>query len=195
MPICLPEDYDYYKIYLQDPSFIEWCKNIGVNDSDTIYGLTPFYDKYCKDQIKKNKPKPERNIKFCFITIQDFQRRLHDLDKLQQFIKNIDYLYHEGSWIIEAGKSDPPNVHLHFLVKIINPKKHKSKLNIEWKKLFNTDLYDKDFYKLTQHRDTKGMPKYEQWCQEKLDYFDNSTKGTHSNSIDLNLKGSFGGEG
>lgn len=191
MPTCLPEDYEFYKHYIESKHFLEWWKNIGLDDNESIYGIIPFYDKYCKN-IKKEK---DRNIKFCFITIQDFQRRMEDIDKLLLFIKNIGYLYSEGYWIIEAGKSDPPNLHVHMLVKIINPKKHKSKLDIEWKKLFNNSIYEKDFYKLTQHRDVKGMPSYDQWVNEKLLYFKNDCKGNHSNSIDLELNGVFGGEG
>lgn len=80
------------------------------------------------------------------------------------------------------------------MVKIIDPKKHKNKLNIEWNKLFGNNITDKDFYKLSQWRKSKVMPSYEQWCMEKLDYFKDETKGSHGNK-DPSVHGSFAGGG
>ena len=143
--------------------------------------------------FEKKKPKKDRVIKFCWITLQDFSRRMEDKEKLLQFINKIGYLYDDGHWIIEAGKCvEKPNLHIHMLVKIINEKKHKQQLCIEWSKLFDTNLRDKDYYKLKQHRDVKGMPAYDLWCAEKMEYFQNDKKGNHSNFIDLDLKGGFG---
>lgn len=148
---------------------------------------------------EKKKIKKDRVIKFCWITIQDFQRRIGDIDKLLTFINKIGYLYESGHWIIEAGKCkdiNKSNIHIHMLVKIINEKNHKKQLCIEWSRLFDTNLRDKDYYKLKQHRDCKGMPSYKQWCDEKLSYFNNDEKvDGHSNCFDLNLRGEFGGEG
>lgn len=141
--------------------------------------------------FEKKKVKKDRVIKFCWITIQDFQRRMEDIEKLQHFMSKINYLYEDGHWVIESGKTGK-NVHIHMLVKIINEKKHKQMLCIEWGKLFNSNLRDKDYYKLKQHRDVKGMPSYKQWVDEKLEYMSNDNKGTHMNSIELNLAGGFG---
>lgn len=188
MPTCRPEDMKYFKKYLESEHFLDWCKNIGIPDDETIYDIIPFYEKYCAKT--KLKVKKEREIKFHFITIQDFQRRTDDIDKLLIFIKNINYLYSDGYWIIEQGKS--VNIHIHMLVKIIDPSRHKKKLNIEWVKLFDTKLYDKDYYKLQSCNGGKGMVPYDQWVNEKLTYFVNEQKGDHSNSIDLGLSGRFG---
>ena len=78
------------------------------------------------------------------------------------------------------------------LVKIKNSRNHKSKLRLEWLKLFPSDLNQKDYYKMTQHRNTVEMPPYKQWLEEKLEYFDQEKKGEHSNSIDLNIRGVLG---
>ena len=158
---------------------------------ESLITLKEYFDLWEIKQAKIKKKK-EREPNFVFITIQDYQRRLEDLDKLQIFIKRIEYLYSECHWIIEAGKSDPPNVHIHLLSKIINPRKHKQKLNLEWMKLFDTSLYDKDYYKITQWRKSDEMPTYEGWVEEKLIYFDDTKKGTHQNSVDLGISGSWG---
>ena len=141
-------------------------------------------------QLKKNGGK-----KFAFITIQDKQRRLDDIEKLQLFINRIAYMYDAGFWTIEAGKSDPPNVHIHLFVRIKNSKKHKASLNAKWMALFNTNLQgDNDYYKLETHNDSPDMPSYKDWYEEKMVYIhgDNEQKGDHMNSIDLNLRGGQG---
>jgi hypothetical protein len=192
MPRCLPDDFQEYKKYLESEHFLNWWKNIGLADDESVYGIIPFYDKYCKQECKKLKhANKERKINYCFITLQNFQCRKKDIDKMLLFLKRIDYLYESGEWIIESGKS--VNIHIHMLVKIIDAKKHKNKLNIEWNKLFNNNITDKDFYKLTQWRQSKLMPSYEQWVNEKLGYFKNDSKGNHSNLEDLECQGSFSG--
>lgn len=184
-----------YDFYMQNRSFVDhWCSNDDfikycINKNMWDHGIIIAVE--CYQLWLKKRPKPKTNCedRFKFITIQDFQRRTEDIDKLLLFIKNISYLYSEGKWIIEQGKSI--NVHVHLLVKLINPKTHKKKLSIEWSKLFDTNIYDKDYYKLTQCNGGKGMVPYEQWVQEKLDYFNNDKKGSHSNIIDLGLSGEF----
>lgn len=148
--------------------------------------------------IKCYKPKLTKNEKvkkFTFITIQDFQRRMCDIDKFVKFVNSISYMYEAGKWIIESGKNldkDEYNLHLHMLVKIRdNVKNHKKVLNIKWMRQFNTNLYDSDYYLMKQHRDVKGMCSYDDWITEKLEYFDNSKKGDHKNTEDLGLNGEF----
>lgn len=173
-----------FKKYVDDRE--HWNENLF-----TYWQAFEIYEhKQKKLNIKLNK-----KSQFVFITIQDFKRRPCDLDMLNQFINNIKYLYCEGFYCIESGKVPPPdsNLHVHLLCKIINPKKHKQKLNLEWIKLFkDTTLYESDYYKLTQWRESPNMPPYEQWVNEKLLYFDDEKKGNHANSIDLNSRGSWG---
>ena len=179
-------------VHIDSFQFPKWKEFIDNNvideDLDTLYQI--FLIKQKKQLIIDKKLNKTSN--FVNICIQDFQRRLSDLDKLNTFISNIKYLYSEGYYCIESGKANPPNLHIHLLVKIINPKHHKEKLNREWIKLFNTSLYDKDYYLLKQWRESHLMPPYNQWVNEKLDYFDNEKKGNHANSIELNSRGSWG---
>ena len=36
------------------------------------------------------------------------------------------------------------------------------------------------------------MVPYEEWLAEKRDYFENDLKGSHKNTVDLGLAGTFG---
>lgn len=184
-----PLRYDKIKYDTNFMGFKDFVDNSKLDeDLGTLWNVYEL--KIKKQKIIDKKLNKESN--YVFITLQDFQRRLSDLDKLNIFISNIKYLYAEGYYCIESGKADPPNLHIHLLVKIINPKKHKEKLNREWIKLFDSSLYDKDYYLLKQWRESHLMPPYNQWVNEKLDYFDNEKKGLHANSIELNSRGSWG---
>lgn len=146
--------------------------------------------------IKSKEKPPPKEHRYVFITIQDKQRRLCDVDKLQAFIKRISYMYLDGGqWVIETGKKTDPadfNVHIHLLVKINKKiKNHKKTLNIKWKQFFDTDLYDKDYYLMKQCRDSKDMVPYWEWLEEKELYFINDMKGEHKNTVDLGLAGEF----
>lgn len=177
--------------YCSNKDFINYCLDKPIMFEEGILTAIECYKLWLK---KKPKEKVERVAQYCFITLQNFLCRKKDIDKMLLFLKKIDYLYESGEWVIESGKSE--NIHIHMLVKIIDPKKHKNKLNIEWNKLFDNNITDKDFYKLSQWRKSKLMPSYEQWITEKLDYFNNDTKnGTHANKEDLELQGSFSGGG
>lgn len=138
--------------------------------------------------------KSNDNKKMNFITIQDFKRRITDLDKLQLFCNRIGYLFEEGYYCIESGKVPLPNsnLHIHILGKYKNSKKAKGKICLEWSKLFDTNLCENDFWKLKQWRNSPDMPPYEQWVQEKKDYFINEMKGNHENVIDLGARGAWG---
>lgn len=141
-------------------------------------------------------PNIKQDRKFVFITIQDFKRRECDIEKLKTFIDRIAYMYDAGFWIIESGKQSKIqdcNFHLHLLVQIKKSiKNHKQVLNAKWTALFDTDLTKKDYYQMKQWRKSKDMPEYEDWVQEKVDYFCNKKKSSHSNTFDLNLIGNFG---
>ena len=140
-------------------------------------------------------PKKNNERKFVFITIQDFKRRECDIEKLTTFIHRIAYMYDAGFWIIESGKQsklEDCNFHIHLLVQIKkNIKNHKQVMNSKWTALFDTDLTKKDYYHMRQWRKSKDMPEYNDWLQEKLDYFDNKKKSEHTNTFDLNLVGNF----
>lgn len=176
------------------------CYGIKDNIRDQFKILENIIGRTCTDakcqfyKLPKTITLKEKN--YVFITLQDFKRRLSDLDKLLLFIKRIGYMYDNGIYVIETGKSEKEedfNIHIHLLVKIGNHvKNHKEVMNLKWMALFDTNLYDKDYYKLDQHRRSKKMPHYEDWLVEKRDYFVNDLKGTHKNTIDLGLAGTFG---
>lgn len=138
--------------------------------------------------------KSSSESKLFFLTIQDFQRRLPELDKLKHFIKKCEHIFETCIWCIESGSVEPPNsnLHIHMLARYHNSKKGKNMLCIQWSKLFNTNLRDSDFFHLKQHRDAKGMPSYKDWLQEKLDYFEDEKKGSHQNALDLGSRGAWG---
>ncbi len=174
----------YCPVHTETKDWIKWKEFIDNNSIDE--DLNTLYEIFLMKEKKKKKLNKES--KFVFITIQTFKQKYNDLDKYKQFMKNIKYLYSEGFMVLESGSVEPPdcNLHLHLLVKIIQPKKHKFKLDLEFKKMFNMSIYDKDFYKLKQWNESPLMPPYDQWLKEKIDYFDNSKKGCHGNSIELN---------
>lgn len=185
----LNRNHNEYRLYLIEKLLDKRSHEYFINNE-----LFEVYEDFNSYLTKLDSKKIKGENKFVFITIQDFQRRLTELDKFTLFFKRIGYLYEDGQYCLEAGKVEPPlsNLHVHMLVKIKNSRNHKSKLRLEWLKLFDTDLNQKDYYKLQQHRDTAEMPPYDQWLQEKLDYFDQEKKGEHSNSIDLNIRGILG---
>lgn len=151
-----------------------------------------MYNKKCNKELcsYRKRTKTKKSKKFCFITLQDFLTRIEDIEKLKLFLKRINYMYEEGYWVIEQGSSI--NVHLHMLVKIKDScKNHKSVLNAKWEGLFMRSITNKDYYKLQQHKDCDAMPSYDDWCQEKLDYFDDAKKGEHGNATDLKCSGTF----
>lgn len=180
----------YQPVHTNSIDFPAWKEFIDNNNIDE--DLHTLYEVFKLKKLKINKPC--RSEKYVFITIQTFQQKLKDLDKYKQFINNIKYLYSEGHFCLESGSVPPPNcnLHLHMLVKIIQPKKHKYKLDLEFRKIFDMSLYDKDYYLLKQWSESPKMPPYDQWVNEKLTYFDDEKKGSHANSVDLNCRGSWG---
>ena len=166
--------------------------NFFIYDRDLKEWLFKGDDEFFKNG-KRIKDVADGEKKFVFITIQDFQRRVSDLEALQSFIKSISYMYSEGQWIIETGKREKDfNVHIHLLVKIRpQVKNHKKVMNTKWQRHFATNLYDKDYYDIKQHQDVESMPSYSEWVSEKKDYFINDLKGSHKNTVDLNLNGVF----
>ena len=178
----VPDCYGCMECYKdQRAGNLEWtkqCQSLNIN---------------CANFRKIVQKKPGES-KLFFITIQDYKRRIPDLDKMVQFIKKCEHIFDTCIWCIESGKVKPPdsNLHIHMLARYNNSKKGKNMLCLQWSKLFDTNLRDSDFFHLKQHRDAKGMPPYNDWLQEKLDYFENEKKGSHENALDLGARGAWG---
>lgn len=122
--------------------------------------------------------------KQIFITIQNF--KLHtedDQQRLLTFCKRIEYLFSTIKYVVESGKSETPNYHVHILGKSLRSKTMKRDMGILWYKIFGYEMHPRgtDFYHVKQHRDAKGMPGYDDWIKEKVEYFDQQLKGDHSN--------------
>lgn len=184
-----PGDKESLHYYLNN----RWDYTLEYNGISGITNVIDDYYKYIK-LLRHPKSNDVQN-KFVFITIQDFKRRECDIEKLKTFIRRIAYVYDAGFWIIESGKQskiEDCNFHIHMLVKIKKKiKNHKQVLNSKWTALFDTDLRDKDYYQIKQWRQSKDMPSYDDWVQEKKDYFSNDLKLSHKNSFDLELHGTF----
>lgn len=135
--------------------------------------------------LKKVVPADKKQV---FITYQNF--RIHDkkgLNNLKLWMNNISYLFINVNWIIEHGKKEKPNYHIHILGTIRNSKNFKRNISIEWNRIFKTVFHPKntDFYLLKQWSASELMPPYIQWLREKQKYFEQDAKGDHGNWIDL----------
>lgn len=171
----------------KDPDSLEWF----IENKWEPYEMGDPEKVHEKYLIKKY---DKKDRKFIFITIQDFKTRLKDIEKCKLFIQDISPLYECGQWVIESGKNQEDfNIHFHLLVKINkHVKNHKRDINVAWKRYFDTDLNDNDYYLMKQWRKSKKMPSYETWILEKKEYFNNETKSDeHKNVIDLGLSGEF----
>lgn len=151
--------------------------------------------KYCKKKSElKILKKQGKSDKLFFLTIQDFKRRIPELEKLKHFVKQCEHIFAECYWCIESGSVAPPdsNLHIHMLARYHNSKKGKNQLCIQWSKLFDTNLRDSDFFHLKQWRESPAMPTYSDWVKEKIEYFDDERKGSHQNALDLGARGHWG---
>lgn len=138
-----------------------------------------------REQARIRKKDKIRKKVFITIALEGGSSK-YDIKKsdLITFVNRIKYLYEDFNGVLEVGKhKSRPNYHIHYLARIINPKKHKGILNREWEKIFgNIPLTEKSGnYCINQHNDGKDMPPYNQWVDEKLLYLMNEHKGDHRN--------------
>lgn len=83
-----PDDTESFHFYLNH-IWDYWA------DEDPLELYFEYLSKNKKKISKTNKEK-----KFCFITIQDFQRRIGDLEKIKQFMKKIEYIFEECHYCV-----------------------------------------------------------------------------------------------
>ena len=94
--------------------------------------------------------------------------------------------FKETWWVVESGKHiNNPNLHLHALVEFKNSKHFRRDLLRKWKKYVPEAQYNITHEKAI---DMKTIDKTE-YIKDKLDYMNNSLKGTHENFTDLGVKG------
>lgn len=159
---------------------------------DGWYLMNDTYMRKCKLMNNKKLKKIKRdNQKYVFITLQDFKRRYSDIEKLKLFCEKIKFLYDDYFYVIESGsneKKEDCNYHIHLLAKIKDNKNHKRNIKIEYSKLFNDDITEKDYYQVKQWRKSDLMPSYDIWLNEKIDYLN---KGTHSKNTFPSICGNY----
>lgn len=159
-----------FKTWLYPPDIGFRCWTHDKNSSDR-----EEFNIFMK--LKRNKVNIKGN-KFMYLTLQNFQLRHHDVEKMELFLKRIKYLYSEGCAVIESGSNkeiEKCNYHFHIFAKIKNNNTHKAKLKLEFLKLFHMDIGTKDYYKLQTWNECPSMPPYTQWCEEKLEYMEKGT--------------------
>ncbi len=180
--------YDPDQSYMADERAL--CADPELAAANKRDPFLQFLDLEHEEMTQKKIMKPKKNKKCFFLTIQDFKRTLSDFEDMVKFMKNSRYLFTDLLYVIESGKNeDDPHLHVHLLGNYVNPKKGKSKVCLEYKKIFNSNLNEKDYWDLRQWNKSKEMPPYSQWLEEKVDYIlDNNKKGTHANFVDLSTR-------
>lgn len=111
----------------------------------------------------------------------------------EKFFEN-EKIFEEVDWCIESGKhQDCPNLHIHAL---INFKKNGGKnfsrlLKNNWIRVYPDKEYTID-YNVKGNKGIHRVP-----CntlliqQDKINYMNNGSKGSHENFVDLNIRGKF----
>lgn len=139
---------------------------------------------------------PRQKIKgYVFYTLVPEERldlSDHNLFMCDIFIQNLDTTgVDEMYWVWESGKyPDKPNLHLHLLVKFTKKSNNFARtLKIEWSKTFKGSSID--------WRNKKGKGLDFKLCNtlkiqsDKIDYMENTMKGTHENFTDLKKRGHY----
>ena len=143
-------------LYPKDPMLPSRCWSFDKNSTDE-----EEFKIWMK--LKRNKSGNPDN-KYMFLTLQNFQLRHNDIEKMELFLKRISYLYIKGIGVIESGSNleiDKCNYHFHIFAQIKDNNRHKQKLKLEFIKLFNMDITKKDYYKLSTHSECESMPPYQ----------------------------------
>lgn len=159
----------------------EFEKFININGRED-WDLEKMFE---AEQKKINKKKLARKKVFITIALEGGSSKYNvTKDMMLTFASRIKYLYEDFNGVLECGKhKTKPNYHIHFIARIKNSKKHKSKLNLEWEKIFGDIKLDvkSGNYKINQHNDSPDMPPYDDWLWEKTLYLMNEEKGSHRN--------------
>lgn len=136
----------------------------------------------------------DKEKRCVFITIQTKQQTEKDIPKLIEFCQRSEYNFEQVKWMLEYGSVG--RIHIHMLGAHVNSRKTKNNMKKLYQQFFNIDITQKDFWNVRScnvKKAKKGMPSYEDFIKEKLEYFDDATgKGDHQNAKDLNIIGGHG---
>ena len=165
----------------------------GVGDLFEIGDIDEAWAKKIKKNNKKN---------YLYLTLSP-DKYLRNLDRTDENLKNLnlfcekwfnqDKIYYEKfAWVIESG-SNGDHLHVHCVCEMKTSHKHARKLKAYWAKWFpNNQLMTS----ISLNGKTKGRGEYcwftfdkQEILEDKLEYFKNESKGTHSNLIDEGLRG------
>lgn len=176
--LCFFDEYKFHhdlNEYLTYDDYKNYEKSLKSSTSYLYLTLSP-------DKLLRNLENTEHNRKSLYSWCKNW------------FEHNPKY-YGDYCFVIESG-SKGDHLHVHAVVELLTSHKHAEKLKTSWRKHFpNNQLLTT----LNLSSKKKGRGEYAflrfddpEILKDKLDYFDNSKKGSHENLEDLNLGGSRG---
>lgn len=188
----------------------EWLKNAEVKGTFSWY-INHYWDPYegsdpdesYKKYIKKMEKKEKK--RYLYLTLSP-DKQLRNIDRNQDnlsalvewcekwFGQDVRH-YGDYAWVIESG-SKGDHLHIHAVCEIKNSHKHAERLKSFWARYFpnNQLLTSKNLGKKDNSRGEYTYLSFddEQVLADKLLYFVNEAKGSHTNLIDEGLRGSRG---
>lgn len=190
-------------------AFIEWIHKLPFDENDKIDIIkeSSIYYKNLSHKLWKrflNEKYKKKSYLYLTLSPDKFLRNLEcskeNLEAMDKWANNwfkYNKKHYGDDWcyVVEVGSSGTHG-HLHALVEMKNSHKHAEQLKNSWKKNFpnNQLLTTKN---LGIKSNSRGEYAYlridrEDILQDKLDYFIDERKGTHSNLYDTGLRGSGG---
>jgi len=173
------------------------------NDIDHMIICEPnIYKKWEKEFLKSTRPKKKS---YLYLTLSP-DKFLRNLEPTQSNIENLNkwcekwfnqdkIFYNQFAWVIESG-SNHDHLHVHAVMEMKQSNHHARNLKRFWATYFpnNQLLTTLDLNSKSTKRGEYCKLQFdsEEILQEKLEYFVNEKKGTHSNQIDLGLRDSRG---
>lgn len=179
----------------------DWINNYyGPRAIEILYGIYDFQSIRKSVLAKYHKLNKIRTPTYIFLTLSP-DKYLRNMDNTPEnkkalydwchrwFHHNPKY-YNGVKWIIECG-SDASHLHVHAICDMKSSHKHAEYLKKHWNKTFPKNNLiisnKKKGNEYDSHTFTDPII-----LKDKLEYFENDLKGTHSNLIDLGLGGSIG---
>lgn len=166
-------------------------KNGTAIIADTIF--LQVYEKYCAKKLREiNK---EYIYQFITLSPDHIERKIPYTPENIQLLKDwcrkwfSDKRYSYYNYVVEAGENEnDPHLHVHALILLKHKKQgknHARDLRNFWNKYFpSSKLVGNDYHS----KNVSG-----QFFFDKLEYFNNSEKGSHENFCDLQIRGCFDG--